>query len=551
MAKTPAPSVHASPTGKSLKHHHDHEHHHHHSHYAHSDSGDSSASGATIREEHTRVVETDVKFKKGGEREKVTQAAAPEGKTSRPPSVVATVVEVKEKSRPPTVLVETVVEEAPPKVVSSKAKSIKAPTEKAPSRALTEEAAPPKLPNVKAASRPPSIKVASRAPSLVIENTVVADPIPLPAPPILPIPPSPKASVKSTKSHHSHHPEVVVNVNLGDLLHQAQAQATAQGSKVASPAASVKNLPSRVASRAPSIVAPTPLPEPDMQLPKIFKSSPSNQAEEPATRPDEGGDIVEQVTTTVTTRTIMPKGSTEVIPAVDLVQEVQSPPSEAKSKKGKGKGRAKDGVPATPEAPAAPAVPALPDESPTRVVETTTVETITFPITHSETVDTSATTVGNPTTMGYGGARNAGLAESSRISGTKGGIRPIPLVDYQALIQPTPPPKERPLLPPSTAAQAPYPAATVVAPAPTTVAPPQTIATITAEVERDAQGLEHIHAAVHDHTDDRERERESRKEKKKKDKEKRRRSKSRERIYRPLDAGLPPPKSERLVREQV
>lgn len=68
-----------------------------------------------------------------------------------------------------------------------------------------------------------------------------------------------------------------------------------------------------------------------------------------------------------------------------------------------------------------------------RTVETTTVETISYPLLSRQSIEetdvnTAATTAGGPTTKGIGGARSVVLtASSGRMSGTKAGIRPIPM----------------------------------------------------------------------------------------------------------------------------
>lgn len=68
----------------------------------------------------------------------------------------------------------------------------------------------------------------------------------------------------------------------------------------------------------------------------------------------------------------------------------------------------------------------------TRTIGTTTVETVSYPLlpqsVEEADVNTAVTTAGGPTTKGMGCARSVALTVSSgRMSGTKAGIRPIPM----------------------------------------------------------------------------------------------------------------------------
>ena len=242
----------------------------------------------------------------------------------------------------------------------------------------------------------------------------------------------PGSPTPSHHSHRSHHPEVIVNVNVP--TNPAPAPPAVQPAAIPLPA-----------SAAPSPAASVR----SMQLPKFLKSSPPKTAlveavpeeDEEVMQLEQGDEVViKLVTTTTTTRRAAtpPKdlfaapvpvptappvyalGYVECDPDFQpLAPLVQSPkPVKAKTL-------------STPRQPVVPPPPVRSASgSPQRVVERTTVETFTYPISE----DTAAMTMGGPTTKGIGGVRTAALSETSN-RGTKAGIQPIPYGKYRHPIQ--------------------------------------------------------------------------------------------------------------------
>ncbi|ORY26863.1 hypothetical protein BCR39DRAFT_539834 [Naematelia encephala] len=379
--------------------------------------------------------------------------------------------------------------------------SIKAPTVisrvpsvRAPSIAPTARAASIRAPSVRAPSirapsvRAPSIRVPS-APSRPATIVAAAPATPTPVAVATVVPSRAPSPTPSHHSHHSHHPEVVVNVTIPQpvaappptLAPQPEPISAAQpalGLVVPDPPQSVQlhtiPLP---ASRA-ATVAPSPTPSRrTMHLPKFLQSSPKEAVieEEQVVNPNEQVTMKTVTTTTTTRQPVNPPA--EIVAAPLAVGYVENDPNWR--------------PPPPPVAPLTPISPAR-DTSPKRVIETTTVETVTYPITppkHSalpaptEDAPTYATVRGGPTTRGIGGQRDTALSESDgRRSGTKGGLRPISYVDYSALIRQTPTTRRLKL--------------------PHTVTPeaPKTVLTMSADLERDNKGNEHLHATVRDHT---------------------------------------------------
>ena len=154
------------------------------------------------------------------------------------------------------------------------------------------------------------------------------------------------------------------------------------------------------------------------------------------------------------------------------------------------------------------------------------------------------------------------------------------IVDYSNLICATPPTKKLALTPAPKPLSAPPKTAAPVRKTPTPPQAPQTIATMSADLVRDAKGNEHFQARMRDHTgvhkvdqdfptsgavttpdpplnpvtkpkDQEKEERRARREQGKLEKEAER-ERRREPIYKPLGGGgLPPPKSEREHRHPL
>lgn len=266
----------------------------------------------------------------------------------------------------------------------------------------------------------------------------------LPNPPAVPGSPAP--------SHHSHHPEVVVNVTIPAPA-PVPITIPVPPPVIAPPAPSP--LPPHAIPLPPSI-APSiaPAQSANMQLPGILKAPPppvglvvaDDMPEATAVGdigPGQGGEeVVTQVVTTTTT-TRRPASPPEIplagLPAVQAgivlppmgIDYVQNDPTYH--------------PPPLPPSPSPPPAPLTDPNQTQRVIETTTVETITFPSASppkkekgflkglfgkssalpagSESVDTGAAIRGGGTTLGVGGVR---MREGSGVSGLKGGIRPIP-----------------------------------------------------------------------------------------------------------------------------
>ena len=216
-----------------------------------------------------------------------------------------------------------------------------------------------------------------------------------------------------------------------------------------------------------------------------------------------GQEVVTKVIMTTTT-TRRPASTPEPIPApmvMDLSKGYVENDPDWKYSPPKAKAVA---PPPPPVPPTPPPAPTPPRASPERFIERTTVETISYPVN----VDTAVTTAGGVTTKDIGGARSAMLSQSTAgRSDTKAGLKPISYgklvltprtigpfglighsVDYDNILRATPPVRK-----PSLPLPAPVPAST----------PPrgsQTVATMSAHLDVDSKGNEHLHARLRDHT---------------------------------------------------
>ncbi|WWC67693.1 uncharacterized protein I206_101605 [Kwoniella pini CBS 10737] len=457
----------------SQHHHHDHEHHHHHSHYARSVDSDGN-----VKETTTDIVEIKEVKEIPAEQIVVSEknTITPSISISKPkdPSHLSVHTSKKTKSIIPTVTPTP----APP---STKAPTIKPPT-----------VIPTPTPSVK----PPSAKDA-------------------------PPPSSPAPSHKSRSSHH--HPEVIVNVTIPQPAPAAPPIILQPPAPVPAEIVETEEIDVEEPVKATPLVVPTEIPPtpkaptliaPSPKAPSIRSLAPAKSVKSRAPtvieEPPED-EVVEEtkvITTTTTTTTKKrppsPPKTPQVIsidnPFVENVETPPPPPSLPKSTKS-------SKPPAAPAltvpSPALPATPMkLPDflrcsggsgeKKPMKLIETTTVEKFYVPDESGNNVevDTAATTMGGATTKGIGGARSAALTPSpGRRSGTKGGIRPIPMVDYEALIQSTPPhsiKKSYRVLPQARMTPSPQ--------------GPKTIVTYSAQLDRDSQGNEHLHARLRDYT---------------------------------------------------
>jgi len=333
----------------------------------------------------------------------------------------------------------------------------KEPSEKAPSvRAASIRAPSIRAPSVKAPSaRPASIRAPPAAAPSILAPVIVEPPVAAALPTTVPAPPSPTPShvshrsIRSHRSHRSHHhPEIIVNVNVpagpaaAVLAAPPEVPLPAAPVPPAAPAAApalVQSAPPAIEPTTAQTTAPSlskhhtsvpPSPTGfvrSMRLPKALRCEPKapsvayvQEMPEEAPADVDDGDLVTKTVTTVTTTRRAPTPpktpppasvvAAPVIPGTYVVNDPAWVP------------------PAPPLAPPAPLTPpppvmAEPKGGSPGYVETMTVETVTYPI------NTTATTVANPATMGVGGARAAApsTAGASAVPGTKGGLTPIPM----------------------------------------------------------------------------------------------------------------------------
>lgn len=625
---------------KSIHHHHDHEHHHHHSHYERTVDEDGTVRERTVTEEvitepppivAAAAAAVAVINPEGGGKKKNNKKKKKEKVVEEVDKTVDEVV-IPATANPtvaePIVAAPTLL---PPATIASPAPSVRSlpvqatKTVTTVTKVIAPASRPPsvhestlKAPSIRAPSRPASV-VQPPAPTIIAP--VIVEPLHLPV--TAPVPPSPTPSHHSHKSHRSHHhPEVIVNVNVPT----APAPAPIAPGIVPLPVPIVEPKPVKAAAvpLPPSVLSVPPSPAGSvrsMRLPKILRNEPKYHPTYVQAIPEEalnkttnvveeqlGDEIVTKVVTTTTTSrraTTPPKTPSPVaqarIPTPPPGGYVVNDPSWYPPKPA----TKVPSVRAAPVAPPTPITPALPlprEGSPGRFVETTTTETITYPIS----LDTNAGVLGGPTTKGATGARTAALSDvNGPSSGTKAGLRPIPFskswwgvtsssqVDYSALVRATYSPRRKFSLPATLPPHTEVPRA----PAPTVVASaaPKTILTVSADLEKDSKGNEHYHARLRDHTgvvktvdkviptDDKtlapgdaiseagEKRKDKETKKKKKDREKvkdkekeieegvkdlvdelfekddkKEKKKDKEPVYRPLGgSGLPPPTSER------
>ena len=221
----------------------------------------------------------------------------------------------------------------------------------------------------KAASSKPPVSIITNPPG---DSTIAAPPSPVP-------------------SHHSHRPEIVVNVNVAPPPPAVVESAPGPPGPPASsapppPTASIH--PSAVP--LPPSVTSSPAPPVTMPLPRLMNPFKTKTTIEPVEEEEQSEAVDEAVTKTITTTTT----TTTTGPLVPLetgLGYVENDPDWKPMPK-----------PSTPPPPAIK----IPEVSPGRVVETTTVETITYP---------------------------AGTGPTPGGAGTKAGIKPIPMGESVSL----------------------------------------------------------------------------------------------------------------------
>lgn len=447
----------------SQRHHHDHEHHHHHSHYARSVKPIGTVK-ETIEEKHLD----------GFKGEKTVEAQAKVvSEPSVPPIIASAKASTKTKSIAASVKTSS---EAIATSHITRRKSILAATstggqvvEVVPAAASAPATIVPSvapsfatLPTrVKASSKTPSSKAVS-GPRTVREPSLRA--------------PSPTPSHRSRYSHH--HPEVIVNVTIPQAVAAAlpppvidpdpSIPIVIEGTAKEDIEKAVEDVPATPVvvpvtphhtSKTTSILAVPPSPSPSTRsrlcrlqsakattvpLPPLGPTAVEQDVEE---EPEET--VAEETRVVTTTRTIKrrPASPPKVFESgsryVENILEGEEPVPPPSIKP-------KSSVQSNPQIPrppspvcSAPNTPVTmkchlfnsksPSSPKIRTVETTTVETISYPLLPQQSIEetdvnTAATTAGGPTTKGIGGARSVVLtASSGRMSGTKAGIRPIPM----------------------------------------------------------------------------------------------------------------------------
>jgi len=381
MAKSTEPP--SSPP--QVEHHHEHDHHHHHSHYDRSVHEDGTIVEKTVVED---IVE-DKPAEKKGKKKKVTAKA----------NVVAEAqAEVIERTVTETVKETTVVPPAS-QVFSIRPESVVPPT-------IAASIAPA------SAKAPTTVKAKTIKAPTIKPLTTVASPPTIAVPTIIE-----PAVVPGSPALSHHHPEIIVNFNVPAVP--------------VPPPAKVPSLPP---SPAPSIKS--------MKLPRIIKPATSVGLVEAVTEVDEDEDeqvldvgdevVTKVVTTTTTTRRAAtptpPRGPSPAeekydpfIPIIENDPTYKPPPPPPP----------KSFLP--PQPLTMPPPTHIPDSVPHKTIETTTVETISYPIDPQGTsADSAASTMGNTTTQGVGRAKSAlELVTGGRKSGTKGGLKPIPMGKFR------------------------------------------------------------------------------------------------------------------------
>ncbi|KAE8538663.1 hypothetical protein D1P53_005026 [Cryptococcus gattii VGV] len=624
------------------RHHHDHEHHHHHSHHVRS-----AKSSGTVKE---TFEEKHLDGFKGEETVEVQAKVVSE--PCVPPIIASAKASTKTKSTSIAASIKT-----PSAAVATshitRRKSILATTSAGAQVVKVVPAAasapativPSVAPSV--ATLPTSVKPYSKTPS----SKAVSGPRTVKDPSLRALSPTP--SRRSRYSHH--HPEVIVNVTIPQavaapaplpppvLTPDSLAPIVTEGTVKEAIEKAVEDVPATPlvvpvtphhASKTVSIPAVPPSPSPSTRsrlsrlqsakattvpLPSVAPTAVEQDVEEEAEET-----VVEETKVVTTTRTIKrrPASPPKVFESCNryveniLEDEDPAPPPPTKPKSSV---QSNPQIPPRPPSPvcSAPNTPVTmkchlfnskSSLSPKiRTVETTTVETISYPLLQQQSIEetdvnTAASTAGGPTTKGIGGARSVVLtASSGRMSGTKAGIRPIPMVDYKGLMKRSPAPSQKKPLPPPTAAATPpapvptrideatttsaaqampLPATTaaMTASAPSTASPTtialeatpaptslRTIMTLSAQLDRDSHRNEHVHARWRDHTNVNkvngpdaarqvettelpvETDKERRRQTKRETKERKKRDKlTSSPPYRPIGA-LPPPISERYA----
>lgn len=641
----------------SQRHHHNHEHHHHHhSHYVRPVKPDGPVK-ETIEEKHADELKEE-KIVVEAQAEATPELVAPpiiasSAKASTKTKSRAASVKARSAAATTSHITRTksifATTSSPAQVVEVVPAAPSAPSVAAPPPTVVPSVkAPSKVPSVKAVDKPPSVKAPTirplsptpshrsryshHHPEVIVNVTIpqaVAAPVPIPPPVIAAIPPTPIVIEETVKEAAE---EAVEDFSATPLVVPATVPpTTTRASTIASipavpPSPSLSTRP-RLSGLQSTTTAP---------LPPVVPT-----AEEQGVGGESEEEIVEETKVVTTTRTIKrrPGSPPEVFETgsryVESIPEEEEPappppppPPPPHSTKPKSVKSSSKPLPPLSPVHSAPNTPVTmkchffgSKSSPppkTRTIGTTTVETVSYPLlpqsVEEADVNTAVTTAGGPTTKGMGCARSVALTVSSgRMSGTKAGIRPIPMVDYQALMKRSPLPSQtKPLSPPTVAAApAPMPitiaevttspaqamtvtelrpASTVAmttpgprtvpppnalppstAPPPSTLAPttvameataptgPKTIMTLSAQLDKDSHGNEHLHARWRDHTNANEadvaighdaREHVGIIESRGRTNKERRRPEKRDKFssppYRPVGA-LPPPMSERYA----
>lgn len=459
----------------SQRHHHDHEHHHHYSHYVRSVKPSGTVK-ETIEEKRLDgfkgegTVEAQAKVVSGPSVRPIASAKASSKTKSTsiaasvktPSAAVATSHITRRKSILAT-------RSAPAQVVEVVPAATSAPATIVPSVVPSVATLPTIIQRVQASSKAPSAKAISgprtvkerslRAPlptpshrsryshhhpevivNVTIPQAIAASAVPLPLPVITPDPPTPIVTEETAKETVE---KAVEDVPATPLAVPATAHHASKTVSIPAVPPSLSPFTRSRLSRLQSAKATT------VPLPPVAPTAVEQGVDE---EPEEK--VVEETRVTTTTRTIkrQPASPPKVFESSSRYlentledEDPAPPPSPPPSTKPKSSVQSNPQIPPLPPSPVCSApnttvtmkchlFKSKSSPSPNvRTVETTTVETISYPLLPQQSIEetdvnTAATTAGGPTTKGIGGARSVALtASSGRMSGTRAGIRPIPM----------------------------------------------------------------------------------------------------------------------------
>lgn len=434
----------------SQRDHHDQEHHHHHSHYVRSVKPSRTVK-ETIEEKHLDgfkgegAVEAQAKVvsepsvppiasAKASSKTKSTSIAA---SAKTPSAAVATSHITRRKSILAT-------RSAPAQIVEVVPAATSAPATIVPSVVPSVATLPTTSLRVPSPTPSHRSRYSHHHPEVIVNVTIpqaiAASAVPLPPPVITPDPPTPIVTGETVKETVE---KAVEDVPATPLAVPATAHHASKTVSIPAVPPSLSPSTRFQLSRLQSAKATT------VPLPPVAPTAVEQGVDE---EPEEK--VVEETRVTTTTRTIkrQPASPPKVFESSSRYlentledEDPAPPPSPPPSTKPKSSVQSNPQIPPLPPSPVCSApnttvtmkchlFKSKSSPSPKiRTVETTTVETISYPLLPQQSIEetdvnTAATTAGGPTTKGIGGARSVALtAKSGKMSGTRAGIRPIPM----------------------------------------------------------------------------------------------------------------------------